>query len=137
MEAHRSQISARVNDRRAKYERAPGKASWACTWIVMLASVQLGSISSTTPRPIVRVVIWPNLAITLSPDSVSHGAVIFKIKNRDNHSHQFAINGRTSPQIKPHKTIEIAVLFKKPSVYSFTLPDATGWNGVGGQIRVT
>ena len=84
-----------------------------------------------------RTVIWPNLTITFAPKSVKHGSIVFKIKNRDNHPHRFAINGVTSPPIKPHASAEMTVKFKKPSSYAFTVPDAPGWTGVGGQLRVT
>ncbi len=118
--------------------------------VVLAGSVAVISVlAATAPlasgapeKPVVRAVIWPNLAITVSPKSVAHGVVVFKIRNRDAKPHEFSINGVSSDKISPHATIEMKVRFKKPSVYSFTLPDyqpsrQTGWAVVGGQLKVT
>jgi hypothetical protein len=107
--------------------------------VAMFASAQ---VASATPPPVVRAVIWPNLAITLAPKSVKHGTVVFKIKNRDVKAHEFSINNVESAMIKPHTVVAMTVTFKKPNIYSFTLPDflagpKTGYQAVGGQLKVT
>jgi hypothetical protein len=106
--------------------------------VIMSVSVQ---VASAAP-PVVRAVIWPNLTITVAPKSVKHGTVIFKIKNRDTKPHEFSINNVQSEKIRPQTTVAMAVTFKKPNTYSFTLPDfvagpKTGYQAVGGQLKVT
>jgi hypothetical protein len=95
------------------------------------------------PRPVtVRAVIWPNLAITVAPDSFKAGRVTIIVKNRDRVPHQFAINGTTWPKIKPNKSAAMTVTFKKPSVYGMTLPDYYPGQGnryvvPGASVKVT
>ena len=107
--------------------------------VAFFVSAQVASAASPA---VVRAVIWPNLAITVSPKSVKHGTIVFKIKNRDIRPHEFAINNVRSAKIKPQTTVEMTVTFKKPSTYSYTLPDyaaspKTGYLAVGGQLKVT
>ena len=87
--------------------------------------------------------IWPNFSITVSPASVKHGTVVFRIKNRDTAwGHKFSIDGVVSQNIKPNTTVAIRVYFKAPGIYFFTLADANpqsevGSKQIGGALKVT
>ena len=111
--------------------------------VVVLASAQ--QVFAASPS-VARAVIWANFSVTVSPKSVKLGTVVFKIKNRDGtRSHKFSINGAVSPSIKPHSTIAMSVVFKKPGLYFFTLGDSnpgsqmqTGSSqAMGGALRVS
>ena len=115
---------------------------------VILAAAALTFVTSVSaapaapPPPVtVRAVIWPNLVITVAPASFKRGTVLFTIKNRDSMAHVFEINGVKSKPIAPHKVVAMTVTFKKPSVYSYTLPDYLPspehlFVKVGGQVKV-
>jgi hypothetical protein len=95
--------------------------------------------ASKTAR--VHAVIWPNLTITVSPPIIKAGKVEFVVKNRDSHPHEFAVDGVIWPKIPGHKSIAMAVTFKKRGSYGIALPDysptpATHWVIPGGIVKV-
>jgi hypothetical protein len=108
---------------------------------VSLGALALGQTASATRSSVAKAVIWPNLTITVSPKSVEHGTVVFKVRNRDKLSHNFAVNGVVSKPIKPNHVVILAVHFKKPGLYFLTLADPDPWTQVGtkqvgGTVRV-
>ena len=119
-------------------------ASLAAGLLLVLAAPTSASPQRATGAPpvTVRAVIWPNLKITVAPASFKAGQVTFVVKNRDSHPHQFSVNGVTWPKIKPHGSGTMTVTFKKPTVYSITLPDYfpapnTRYVLPGGSLKVT
>ena len=113
--------------------------------VAILTLVGSATAAPTATAPtVVRVTIWPNLAITLAPKTFKHGTVLFKIKNRDSIRHEFLINGVTSSFIKPHMgTGTMTVRFAKPNLYFYSLPDykptsyLSPYSLTGGQVKVT
>jgi hypothetical protein len=114
--------------------------------LTVLGAVALAvpSLAATKAPRVVSVVIAPNLGITVSPKSAAHGTVVFKVGNHDSSPHEFSINGRTSVAIPPHTMVKFSVTFKKPGLYSYTLPDASnavmmqpGAKPVGGEFKVS
>jgi hypothetical protein len=91
--------------------------------LLLLASTDAALPSGTTGPLVVKATIWPNLVITFSPKAFKRGTVHMEVKNRTNHTHQFAINGVTWKSIKPHKVVAGAVTFKRRGIYQATLPD--------------
>ena len=116
------------------------------TGALMVASTQAAAPSPVAAPQIVRATIWPNLVITFSPNTFKRGTVALKVRNRAPQTHQFAINGVTSPGIRPNATVMLTVTFKRRAVYSATLPDCgyppciVGGNnaaGTVGTVKVT
>lgn len=101
------------------------RAAFVAGFLLVVAALAMAAplSASSPPTTTVRAVIWPNLVITVSPKSFKAGKVTFVVKNRDTSPHQFSVNGVTWPKIAPHKSASMTVTFKKPSVYSMTLPD--------------
>ncbi len=62
------------------------------------------------------------------------GKVTFIFRNNGTMLHDFSINGKKTPLIRPHKTARIAVTFRKKGKYSYrcTVPGhaAAGMRGV-------
>ena len=90
---------------------------------LMFASTQVATPSPAAAPLVVKAAIWPNLIITFSPKAFKRGTVAIKVKNRTSQTHQFAINGVTSKDIKPHTAGRLTVTFKRRGIYSATLAD--------------
>ena len=114
--------------------------------VFALASTQVATPSTAAPRTVVRATIWPNLIITFSPKTFKRGTVVIKVKNRSSQVHKFSINGVTSANLGPHGVAAITVRFKRPAIYTATLPDCgypshcEGGNpdtGPVGSVKVT
>jgi Cupredoxin-like domain len=121
-------------------KRLVATSTVTCLALIVL---QGSSIASASSSQVVSVVISPNLAVSISPKSVKHGTVVFKIGNHDSKPHEFSIDGRTSPEIAPHTVVKMNVTFDRAGVYSFSLPDATkaietqpGAKAPGGTLKV-
>ena len=57
---------------------------------------------------------------TLSKKKIpAAGTVIFKVVNKGKIAHNFVINGKKTPMIKPGKSATLTVVFKKKGTYSF------------------
>jgi hypothetical protein len=78
----------------------------------------------------------------ISPTSVKHGTVIFKITNLGKLPHGFSINGHASKVLPSHKSTTLTVVFKKPSRYVYNDPCVVAEAGDttpcgGGVLKIT
>jgi uncharacterized cupredoxin-like copper-binding protein len=55
----------------------------------------------------------------LSKTTAPVGTVVFKVVNNGKIAHDFKINGKSTPLIKPHKSATLKVVFKKKGRYSY------------------
>ena len=74
----------------------------------------------------------------LSPTSVKHGKVTFKVSNKGKVSHDFKINGKKTSLVSPGKTATLTVSFSKAGSYSYmcTVPGHAAL-GMKGKLKVT
>jgi plastocyanin len=73
----------------------------------------------------------------LSKSTVPVGTVIFKVTNRGQIGHDFKINGKKTPMIKPGKTVTLKVVFKKKGKYVYLCTVAGhAANGMKGKLGV-
>jgi nitrite reductase (NO-forming) len=72
----------------------------------------------------------------LSRKTAPVGTVVFKLVNRGKIAHDFKINGKKTPLVKPGKSVTLKVVFKKKGRYAYlcTVPGhaALGMKGVLG-----
>jgi len=59
-------------------------------------------------------------AFVVSPKSVRHGTLIFKITNLGKRSHSFQIHGQTTKPLRPHQSTTLTVVLKKPARYFYS-----------------
>jgi uncharacterized cupredoxin-like copper-binding protein len=106
--------------------------------ITALAAVQFAS-ARTQPQAHASAttisVSGKEFSFKLSAKSIARpGKVTFKFRNAGHVLHDFKINGRKTPMIKPGKTANLAVSFKKKGKYRYlcTVPGhaAAGMRGV-------
>ena len=106
--------------------------------IAALGLVQFAS-ARTEPQAVASAttiqVSGKEYSFKLSAKSIARpGTVTFNFKNAGHLSHDFSINGKGTPMIKPGKTARITVSFKKKGNYRYlcTVPGhaALGMKGV-------
>jgi uncharacterized cupredoxin-like copper-binding protein len=75
---------------------------------------------------------------TLSKKSVKHGTVVFDVVNKGKLSHDFKIDGKKTPLIKPGKSATLTVTFAKAGSYPYlcTVPGHAA-AGMKGTLKVT
>jgi uncharacterized cupredoxin-like copper-binding protein len=90
-----------------------------------------GAVTVTMGKP-------SEFKFTLSSSSVAHGAVTFKLSNGGALSHDFSVNGKTSPMIAAHKSGTLTVTFAKAGSYPYkcTVPGHAA-AGMKGTLKVT
>ena len=92
-----------------------------------LAATAPGAATALASRPgpgvgqTVRVVAGRPLefAFSLSTDRVHTGAVTFLVANAGRIPHDFSINGRNTPSLRPGGHAKITVWFAAPGVYEY------------------
>jgi uncharacterized cupredoxin-like copper-binding protein len=76
-------------------------------------------------------------SFSLSARSARHGSITFRFTNRGKINHDFKIDGKKTPLIKPKKTASITVRLKKGSYkYLCTVPGHAA-SGMKGTFKVT
>jgi uncharacterized cupredoxin-like copper-binding protein len=78
-------------------------------------------------------------SFTLSTTSVKHGTVTFNVKNGGTGlTHDFQINGKKTPMLKPGKSATLTVTFSKAGSYPYqcTVPGHAA-AGMKGTLKVT
>jgi uncharacterized cupredoxin-like copper-binding protein len=74
---------------------------------------------------------------TLTKSSARHGSITFTLKNTGKIGHDFKIDGKKTPIIKPKKTASITVNLKKGTYkYLCTVPGHAS-SGMKGTFKVT
>jgi nitrite reductase (NO-forming) len=101
--------------------------------LVQLASARPGPEAHTSATAI--NVSGKEFSFKLSSKSIGRpGTVTFNFKNAGHMLHDFKINGKKTPLIKPGKTAKLTVSFKKKGAYHYlcTVPGhaAAGMKGV-------
>jgi hypothetical protein len=85
-------------------------------------------------------------AFRVSPRSVKHGTVVFKVTNLGKLRHSFVISGHATEPLRPHQSATLKVVFKKPARYIYSdtcLTDANAQEMAsttpcpGGVLKVT
>ena len=94
--------------------------------VVAIAALALVQITSAAAEPQANAsattihVSGKEYSFHLSKTSVSRpGKVTFAFRNVGHMLHDFSINGKKTPLIKPHKTATITVTFKKKGSYRY------------------
>ena len=59
-------------------------------------------------------------AFQVSPKSVKHGTLIFKVTNLGKHSHSFQIHGHVTKPLRPHQSATLTVVLGKPARYFYS-----------------
>jgi uncharacterized cupredoxin-like copper-binding protein len=106
--------------------------------LAMLALAPLASARTVAPARAASTAInvtAKEFSFKLSKTSVAKpGDVTFEVKNAGTMLHDFRINGKQTPMIRPGKTAKLAVAFKKKGSYHYlcTVPGhaAAGMKGV-------
>jgi uncharacterized cupredoxin-like copper-binding protein len=101
--------------------------------VVQFASARTGPQAHASATTI--SVSGKEFSFKLSSKSIARpGKVTFNFKNVGHILHDFSINGKKTPMIKPGKTAKLAVTFKKKGKYAYrcTVPGhaAAGMRGV-------
>ena len=75
---------------------------------------------------------------TLSPASAKHGSVTFKVVNKGALAHDFWINGKKTPLLKPGTSASLTVTFAKAGSYPYkcTVPGHAA-AGMKGTLKVS
>jgi uncharacterized cupredoxin-like copper-binding protein len=75
---------------------------------------------------------------TLSKKSAPHGKVTFKVTNKGHITHDFKINGKKTPMLKPGKSASLTVTLKKGKKYRYicTVPGHAA-AGMKGTFKAT
>ena len=59
-------------------------------------------------------------AFRVSPKSVKHGTVVFKVTNLGKLRHSFMISGHSTERLRPHESATLRVVLKKPGRYIYS-----------------
>ncbi|HET6172282.1 MAG TPA: cupredoxin domain-containing protein [Gaiellales bacterium] len=75
---------------------------------------------------------------TLSKKSAPKGTVVFKVTNKGKVAHDFKINGKTTPLLKPKKSATLTVKFPKTGKFPYlcTVPGHAA-AGMKGTFTIT
>jgi nitrite reductase (NO-forming) len=93
-----------------------------------------GSSHATTTTITVKA---SEFKFVLSKKSARHGKVTFKVTNKGHVSHDFKINGKKTPLVKPGKSASLTVTLKKGSFkYVCTVPGHAA-AGMKGTFKAT
>ncbi len=105
------------------------------TALLGYASATAYGASHATPKVMHVTVTMTEFKFKLSVKQLpSVGTVIFKVVNKGKIEHDFKINGKKTPLVKPGKSVTLKVVFKKKGRYAYlcTIPGhaAAGMKGV-------
>ena len=103
--------------------------------LAVISIATLGLVPVASARTDTVNVTAKEFSLKLSARSIaSPGTVTFNIRNAGHVAHDFRINGRQTPMIRPGKTARLVVTFKKKASYHYlcTVPGhaAAGMKGV-------
>ena len=98
------------------------------------ASAPASAAQHAAPKPMQVTVTMTEFKFKLSVKQLPRvGTVIFKVVNKGKIEHDFKINGKKTPNIKPGKSATLKVVFKKKGRYAYlcTIPGhaAAGMKG--------
>lgn len=112
----------------------------------VLVAVAVGALAATSglARPSGQAattkvtVAASEFKFVLSRKSVPVGTVVFTVRNKGKVAHDFKINGKKTPLIKPGGSAKLVVAFKKKGSYAYlcTVPGHAA-AGMKGKLKVT
>jgi uncharacterized cupredoxin-like copper-binding protein len=77
------------------------------------------SSSSAVSKTTTVTVIATEFHFKLSRTTVPVGTVVFKVVNKGKIGHDFEINGKVTPMLKPGKSATVKVVFRKKGKYKY------------------
>ncbi len=104
------------------------------TLVWTLPAVAHSGAAAATTTVAVTIGKPSEFRFTLSKKTVARGTVVFKVVNRGNFPHDFAIRGKKTPLLQKGKSATLKVVFTKvgSAAYECTVPGhaAAGMKGV-------
>ncbi len=91
--------------------------------------------TSAAPKPQTVTVTMTEFKFKLSKTKINTGTVVFTVVNRGKIAHDFKINGKKTPVIKPGKKATLKVVFKKKGTYAYVC-DLPGHASAGMKGRL-
>jgi uncharacterized cupredoxin-like copper-binding protein len=107
--------------------------------VVLPASSSASTSPASASKVITITVVAREWSFKLSRSSVPVGStVIFKVTNKGKIGHDFKINGKKTPMLKPGKSASLTVTLKKGKKYSYicTVPGHAA-AGMKGTFKAT
>lgn len=105
--------------------------AWALPAMAHTSRTAGTTVSVTAGKP-------TEFSFTLSAKSVPHGTVTFKVTNSGALSHDFSINGKTTPLLKTGASATLTVTFAKAGSYPYECTVAGhAAAGMKGTLKVT
>jgi uncharacterized cupredoxin-like copper-binding protein len=106
--------------------------------MVVAGAPAVGQVPKAHAASTTVTVIAVEFKFRLSKSTVRTGTVVFKVENKGKLEHDFKINGKKTPLIKPGHSATLTVTFKKPGSYYYlcTVPGHAA-AGMRGHLKVT
>ncbi len=106
--------------------------------MVVAGTPAVGQVPRAHAASTTVTVIATEFKFRLSTSTVRKGTVVFKVENKGHLSHDFKINGKKTPLIKPRKSATLSVTFTKAGSYYYqcTVPGHAA-AGMKGHLKVT